>query len=132
MSYNVKLDLKYLPEHDWARIEGDIVVIGVTDFAQKALKDVVYVELPDVGTTFEFKQVFGTIESVKAASELFCPVAGEVVDVNTGVNDEPEKINSNPYDSWLIKIKPSNLKADWEKLMTPEEYTKHCSEEDSN
>jgi glycine cleavage system H protein len=130
MSYKVEPDLKYLPEHDWAKIDGDIVLIGVTDYAQKALKDVVYVELPEVGATFRFKEVFGTIESVKAASELFCPVAGEVIEVNIRVNDEPEKVNTDPYAMWLIKMKPSNLEIDWEKLMTPEEYTNHCSEED--
>lgn len=130
MSYKVEQDLKYLPEHDWAKIDGDIVLIGVTDYAQKALKDVVYVELPEVGANFGFKEVFGTIESVKAASELFSPVAGEVVEVNIRINDEPEKINTDPYGTWLIKVKPLDLEADWEKLMTPEEYANHCSEED--
>ncbi|MFX0184384.1 MAG: glycine cleavage system protein GcvH [Candidatus Hodarchaeota archaeon] len=130
MSYKVEPDLKYLPEHDWAKIDGDIVLIGVTDYAQKALKDVVYVELPEVGANFRFKEVFGTIESVKAASELFSPVAGEVIEVNIRINDEPEKVNSDPYGSWLIKVKPLDLEADWEKLMTPEEYANHCSEED--
>ncbi|MHA1969173.1 MAG: glycine cleavage system protein GcvH [Candidatus Hodarchaeales archaeon] len=129
MSYKVEPDYKYLPEHDWAKVEGDLVVIGVTDYAQKTLKDVVYVELPEVGDTFEFKAVFGSIESVKAVSDLIIPLAGEVVEVNEELADEPEKVNEFPYSAWLIKIKPSNLEEDWNKLMTSEEYAKHCEED---
>ena len=128
MSYKVEPDYKYIPEHDWAKVEGDLVVIGVTDYAQKLLKDVVYVELPEVGDTFELKAVFGSIESVKAVSDLICPLAGEVVEVNEELADEPEKVNESPYSAWLIKIKPSNLEEDWNKLMTSEEYAKHCEE----
>ena len=129
LSYKVEPDYKYIPEHDWAKIEGDLVVIGVTDFAQKALKDVVYVELPEVGDNFEVKDIFGSIESVKAVSDLVCPVTGEVVEVNTELADKPEWVNESPYTAWMIKIKPSNLDEDWNNLMTPEEYTKHCEEE---
>lgn len=129
MSYKVEPDYKYIPEHDWAKIEGDLVVIGVTDYAQKSLKDVVYVELPEVGDTFKVKNVFGSIESVKAVSDLLCPIAGEVVEVNEGLVDEPEKVNESPYSAWMIKIKPSNLEEDWNNLMTPEEYTERCEED---
>ncbi len=130
MTYEVDPNLKYLPEHDWAKIEGDYVSVGVTDFAQKSLKDVVYIELPELKSTFNFKDVFGSIESVKAASELFCPVGGEVIETNVAINDTPEKVNDDPYGSWLIKIKPSNLELDWNKLMTPEEYSKYCAKEE--
>jgi glycine cleavage system H protein len=129
MSYKVESDYKYIPEHDWVKIEGDLVVIGVTDYAQKSLKDVVYVELPEVGDTFEFKDVFGSIESVKAVSELICPVSGEVVEVNDEVIEAPEKVNEAPYATWLIKIKPNNLDEDWNKLMSADEYAAHCEED---
>ena len=129
MSYKVEPDYKYNQEHDWAKKEGDLVVIGVTDYAQKSLKDVVYVELPEVGDTFKVKAMFGSIESVKAVSDLICPIAGEVVEVNEGLVDEPEKVNESPYSAWMIKIKPSNLEEDWNNLMTPEEYTEHCEED---
>ncbi|MFX0087979.1 MAG: glycine cleavage system protein GcvH [Candidatus Hodarchaeota archaeon] len=129
MSYKVEPDYKYLPEHDWAKIEGDLVIVGVTDYAQKSLKDVVYVELPEVGDTFEFKDIFGSIESVKAVSELICPVSGEVVEINEEVIEAPEKVNEAPYKTWLIKINPSNLAEDWKKLMSADEYTEHCKED---
>jgi glycine cleavage system H protein len=130
MTYKVDPNLRYLPEHDWAKIEGDFVLVGVTDFAQKSLKDVVYVELPEIGTVFNFREVFGSIESVKAASELFCPVGGEIIETNVAINNAPEKVNEDPYGAWLIKIKPSTLETDWNKLMTPEEYSKYCAEEE--
>jgi len=128
MTYKVEPDLKYIPEHDWVKIEGDIVIIGVTDYAQKSLKDVVYVELPEVGEKFKSKDIFGSIESVKAVSELICPVSGEIIEINEEVVDAPEKVNEAPYATWLIKIKPSNLEEEWKKLMSPEEYTSHCEE----
>ncbi|MHA2289596.1 MAG: glycine cleavage system protein GcvH [Promethearchaeota archaeon] len=129
MSYKVLPELKYLPEHDWAKIDGEYVLVGVTDFAQKTLKDVVYIELPEVGESFNFKDVIGSIESVKAVSDLVCPVSGEVVEVNGEAENSPEKVNEAPYTTWLVKIKPSDLDTDWNKLMTPEEYTVHCSED---
>ena len=127
MAYEVLPNLRYLPEHDWAKKEGDIVLMGVTDFAQKSLKDVVYVELPEVGETFKFKDIIGSIESVKAVSHLLSPVSGEVVAVNEQVFDKPEKVNEDPYGSWLIKINPSDLEADWNKLMNSDEYDLHCN-----
>ncbi len=124
MSYKVEPDLKYLPEHDWAKVEGDLVSVGVTDYAQKTLKDVVYIELPEVGDTFGFKDIFGSIESVKAVSDLICPVAGEVVKVNSELEDYPEKVNEDPYGTWFIKIKPSNLDNDLANLLNADEYAK--------
>ena len=106
MSYPA--DLKYTKEHEWIRVEGNTGAIGITDFAQQQLGDVVYVELPEVGTTLTAGQVFGTIESVKAVSELFAPVSGEVVEVNTGVKDHPDHVNSHPHDTWMVKVKLGN------------------------
>ncbi|MHA2107676.1 MAG: glycine cleavage system protein GcvH [Candidatus Hodarchaeales archaeon] len=129
MSYKVLPEFKYLPEHDWAKRDGEYVLVGVTDFAQKTIKDVVYIELPEVGETFNFKAVIGSIESVKAVAELVSPISGEVIEVNEEAVDAPEKVNQAPYETWLVKIKPSDLETDWNKLMTPEEYTIHCTED---
>ncbi len=101
-------DLKYTKEHEWIRVEGSTGVIGITDFAQQQLGDVVYVELPEVGSTMKAGQVFGTIESVKAVSELFAPVTGEVVETNTGLKDRPDHVNSKPHETWMVKVKLSN------------------------
>ena len=103
MSYPA--DLKYTKEHEWIRIEGDTGAIGITDFAQQQLGDVVYVELPEVGSTITAGQVFGTIESVKAVSELFAPVTGEVVAANGDLKDRPDHVNSQPHDTWMVKVK---------------------------
>ena len=126
MSYEVLPDLRYLPEHDWAKKEGDIVLVGVTDYAQKSLKDVVYIELPEVGETFNFKDVLGSIESVKAVSELFNPIAGEIIEVNEEVVNDPEQVNKAPYGSWLVKIKPSDFETDWNQLLTADQYSEQC------
>ncbi|MGE0461503.1 MAG: glycine cleavage system protein GcvH [Vicinamibacterales bacterium] len=106
MSYPT--DLKYTKEHEWIRLEGDTGTVGITDFAQQQLGDVVYVELPEVGATLTAGQVFGTIESVKAVSELFAPVSGEVVEVNTSLKDRPEDVNSKPHETWMVKVKLSS------------------------
>ena len=106
MSYPT--DLKYTKDHEWIRLEGDTGAIGITDFAQQQLGDVVYVELPTEGTQLTAGQVFGTIESVKAVSELFAPVAGEVVEVNSGLKDKPENVNGKPHETWMVKVKLSN------------------------
>jgi len=106
MSYPT--DLKYTKDHEWIRLEGDTGAIGITDFAQQQLGDVVYVELPAEGTQLTAGQVFGTIESVKAVSELFAPVAGEVVEVNSGLKDKPENVNGKPHETWMVKVKLSN------------------------
>jgi len=101
-------DLKYTKEHEWIRVEGDTGAIGITDFAQQQLGDVVYVELPDVGSAMTAGQVFGTIESVKAVSELFAPVTGEVVAVNGELRDRPDQVNSKAHDAWMVKVKLAN------------------------
>lgn len=101
-------DLKYTKEHEWIRVDGDTGAIGITDFAQQQLGDVVYVEVPEVGATITAGQVFGTIESVKAVSELFAPVTGEVVETNAEVKDRPDHVNSKPHETWMVKIKLSN------------------------
>ena len=101
-------DLKYTKDHEWVRIDGTTGTVGITHFAQQQLGDVVYVDLPEVGTTFTVGQAFGTIESVKAVSELFTPVAGTVTDVNTALKDRPDAVNSQPHESWMIKVTLSN------------------------
>jgi glycine cleavage system H protein len=101
-------DLKYTKDHEWVRLDGDTGTVGITDFAQQQLGDVVYVELPDVGATLTTGQVFGTIESVKAVSELFAPVSGEVVEVNGGLKDNPEDVNKKPHEAWMVKVKLSS------------------------
>jgi glycine cleavage system H protein len=103
MSYPA--DLKYTKEHEWIRVDGTTGTIGITDFAQQQLGDVVYVELPDVGSTLTAGQVFGTIESVKAVSELFAPVTGEVIEANGSLKDRPDHVNSKPHETWMVKVK---------------------------
>ena len=101
-------DLKYTKDHEWVRIDGATGTVGITHFAQQQLGDVVYVDLPEVGTTLTVGQAFGTIESVKAVSELFAPVAGTVTEVNTALKDRPDAVNSQPHESWMIKVTLSN------------------------
>jgi glycine cleavage system H protein len=98
-------DLKYTKEHEWVRVDGNSGTVGITDFAQQQLGDVVYVDLPEVGTHITAGQPFGTIESVKAVSELFAPLTGEVTDVNADLKNHPEHVNSKPHDTWMIKMK---------------------------
>lgn len=123
----MKLDenAKYTKTHEWARKEDDVIVIGISDFAQGLLKDIVYVELPTEGTTFQKGDKTADIESVKAVEELKTPVAGEIVAVNSVLEDSAESINEDPFgEGWFIKIKPSNP-AELDELMSPEEYTKY-------
>ena len=101
-------DLKYTRDHEWVRVEGGQARVGITDYAQKQLGDIVYLELPEVGRTLNQGEVFGTIESVKAVSELYAPVSGEVVEVNTAVSQRPESVNSDPHNTWMIVLKPTN------------------------
>lgn len=99
-------DLKYTKDHEWIRVQGDEAAVGITDFAQKQLGDVVFVELPEVGRQLKQGEVFGTIESVKAVSELFAPVSGEVVAVNGDLGSHPDAINAKPHESWMIRLRP--------------------------
>jgi glycine cleavage system H protein len=101
-------DLKYTNDHEWVRVAGAEATVGITDFAQKQLGDVVFVELPEVGRTLKQGESFGTIESVKAVSELFSPVSGEVVAVNTDLANHPDHVNSKPHDTWMIRLKVAN------------------------
>jgi len=120
----MKLDAnaKYQESHEWARQEGDVIVVGITDHAQDSLSDVVYVELPEVGATYSKGDVFGVIESVKAASDLYMPMGGEIVEVNEALEDEPEIVNSDSYGAgWMIKFKPSDS-GEWDGLLSGEQY----------
>lgn len=122
MSFKTPADLQYAKTHEWIRIEGDEATIGITDYAQDSLGDVVYVELPDVGASYEAGDSFGAIESVKAASEVYMPVSGEVTATNQAVVDAPELLNSDVYgEAWLIKIK---LAEGVGALMSAEAYEK--------
>ena len=119
---NVPEDLHYSKDHEWVRVEGDAGIIGITDHAQAALGDVVYVELPKQGEDFSAHESFGSVESVKAVSEIFTPVSGEVVAVNEALQDEPERVNSDPYgDGWMIRIKLKNPD-EVHSLLTAAEY----------
>ena len=119
-------DLQYTKSHEWVRTEGDTATVGITEHAQDELGDVVFVELPDEGATFDVGDAFGTVESVKAVSDLYAPVGGEVVEVNSALNDAPEKINEDPYgEGWIVKLRTSG-EAD---LLSAEEYEKVLEEE---
>ncbi len=113
--------LKYTSDHEWVSVDGDHGTVGITHFAQQQLGDVVYVELPEVGTALTVGQPFGTIESVKAVSELFAPVSGTVVEVNSTLKDRPDAINSAPHDTWMIKVQLGNP-ADVSALLDAAEY----------
>ena len=104
-------DLKYTKDHEWIRLAGEIAEIGITDFAQDQLGDVVFVELPDPGRTVTAGESFGTIESVKAVSELFAPMSGEVIEVNPALKDHPEAVNAQPYETWMVKVRLSDPQA---------------------
>jgi len=115
-------DCRYTREHEWVRIDGDTCTLGITDFAQKELGEVVYVELPEVGHLFDAHDELGTIESVKAVAEVFTPVAGEIVEINEALKDDPQLVNEDPHaDGWLVKIKYSDS-SDFDELMNVEEY----------
>jgi glycine cleavage system H protein len=104
-------DLKYTKDHEWIRVAGGVAEIGITDYAQQQLGDVVFVELPEVGRTLKAGESFGTIESVKAVSELFAPMSGAVAEVNAGLKDHPESINTDPHSTWMIKVTLSDADA---------------------
>lgn len=119
---NVPSDLRYTADHEWVKIDGDIATVGVTDFAQGELGDIVFVEVETEGEELEAEEVFGTIEAVKTVSDLILPLAGEVIEFNEALDDDPALINSDPFgDGWIIKLKMSNV-ADFESLMDAEAY----------
>ena len=119
---NIPEDLHYSKDHEWVRVEGNVAVVGITDYAQDSLGDVVYVELPKPGEQFAANESFGSVESVKAVSEVFSPVSGAVVGSNDKLADEPEKVNQDPYgDGWMIRIEMSNP-GEVDSLLTAAEY----------
>ena len=119
---NIPDNLKYTKVHEWVRLEGDVAVVGITDFAQGELGDIVFVEVETVDESLDADEVFGTVEAVKTVSDLFLPVAGEIVEFNEAVEDDPALVNNDPYgEGWLIKVKVSNL-ADVEGLLDGEAY----------
>ncbi len=119
---NIPAELKYTKDHEWVKLEGDIATVGVTDFAQGELGDVVYVEVETLGENLEAEEVFGTIEAVKTVSDLFMPLSGEVLEINEAIEDEPEIVNEDAYGKgWMIKIKVSDS-AKYESLLSAEEY----------
>ena len=119
---NVPEELQYSKDHEWVKVDGSVGTIGITDHAQNSLGDVVYVELPKVGETFAAHEAFGSVESVKAVSEIFTPVSGEVVEVNDSLQDEPEKVNSDPYgEGWMIRVRMSNS-GEVDSLLSAAEY----------
>ncbi|WP_089936983.1 glycine cleavage system protein GcvH [Candidatus Entotheonella palauensis] len=121
--------LKYTKEHEWARIEGDRVIVGITDFAQEELGDVVFVELPEPGAAVAAEGTFGVVESVKAVSDLYCPVSGTVLEINTDLEDHPELVNDSPYeDGWMIVIEASNS-AEFNELLSAADYRSYVEEE---
>lgn len=120
---NIPADLRFAESHEWARLGSDgTVTVGISDHAQEALGDVVFVELPEIGKVFAAGDQAGVVESVKAASDIYSPVAGEVVDVNVALRDTPEHLNSSPNESWIFKLKPSNADADLAKLLDAASY----------
>jgi glycine cleavage system H protein len=121
-------DRRYTREHEWVKLDGALAVVGITDYAQDQLGDVVFVELPSVGSSITQHETFGVIESVKTASDLFSPVSGEVVEVNQEVVEEPQRVNESPYEAgWLIKVQPADVK-ELDSLLTAEQYEQHVGE----
>ena len=127
MAYKYDKTARYAKTHDWARVEGDLVVCGISDYAQHSLSDVVYVELPDAGATFSQGEVYTTVESVKAAEEVFAPVSGEIVEVNEAVEDQPEQLNSDPYGAWIVKVRPADV-SELDSLMDAAAYEAYVHE----
>ena len=119
----VPKELKYTKDHEWIILEGDIATVGITDFAQRELGDIVYVEVESVGEILKSDEVFGTVEAVKTVSDLFLPVSGEIIEFNENLDDNPELVNSDPYgEGWMIKLKVSNIN-DMNLLLSAEEYS---------
>ena len=124
---NITENLRYSKDHEWIKVESDEATIGITDWAQNSLGDVVYVDMPRVGDSFGTHEAFGSVESVKAVSEIFTPVAGKVTAVNEGLNDTPEVVNSDPYDAgWMVKIKMDNP-GEADAMLSAEEYDEYLS-----
>ncbi len=126
---NIPKELRYSEEHEWVKVEGDKVRIGITDFAQSELGDIVFVELPQVGDEIQADEPFGSVESVKTVSELYAPISGKIVEINEDLDDSPEFVNESPYEkAWMIVIEPANP-ADVENLMTAQQYEEMTNED---
>ena len=119
---NIPADLKYTKDHEWVLVDGDVATIGITDFAQKELGDIVYVEVETLDQTLEKDEIFGTVEAVKTVSDLFLPLSGEIIEFNDSLESDPEKVNTDPYgDGWMVKVKISKL-SEVEALLSSEDY----------
>jgi glycine cleavage system H protein len=130
MSYKVDANARYAKSHEWARMEGQVAVIGISDYAQHLLSDIVYVELPDVGDTLTKGESFGTVESVKAAEDTYAPISGSVVEVNADLEANPEWINEDPFGkAWLVKVAPTN-RDELAELMDAKAYEAYVAEEE--
>lgn len=120
---NFPKELKYTKDHEWIKVDGDVAIIGITDFAQGELGDIVYVDIDTVGETIEKEQVFGTVEAVKTVSDLFMPVSGEILEFNKTLETQPETVNTDPYgDGWMVKVKMSNP-AEINELLSADQYS---------
>ena len=120
---NIPENLKYTKDHEWISIQGDVATVGITDFAQGELGDIVYVEIEKIGENFSKEEVFGTVEAVKTVSDLFMPLTGEIIDINEELNEKPELVNEDPYgQGWMIKIKVNS--SDTSDLLNSEQYKK--------
>ena len=126
MATNIPMNLKYTKDHEWALVEGDVVTVGITDFAQSALGDIVFLEVPEKGTHLKSGSTFGVVESIKSVSDLYSPVTGDVIEKNSGLEASPEKINLDAYESWLIKVKIKDA-SEINNLLTPEQYQEFCN-----
>ena len=124
--YIVPENLYYTKEHEWLKVQGDTAIMGITDYAQKSLHEIVFVDLPEVGRKVKQMESIGTVESVKAVSEIYTPISGEIIEVNTELNEKPELVNQDPYGKgWIAKIRPENLNRELENLMSPKEYREY-------
>ena len=123
MSYSVPADLSYTKDHEWTKVSDEVAAIGITDFAQSSLGDIVFVELPEVGSNISKGESFGVVESIKSVSDLYSPLSGEVVEVNTELESQPDLLNNSPYNNWIIKIKIQNTD-EVEELLPSSEYEK--------
>ena len=122
---NIPSDLKYTKEHEWIKIDGDTATVGITDFAQSSLGDIVFVELPEVGSNLSKDSAFGVVESIKSVSDLYAPISGEVLEINSSLEDSPETINQGAYDAWMIKIQMSDS-SEIDSLLDASAYSECC------
>ena len=123
---DVPSELRYSKEHEWVKVQGDLVMVGITDYAQNSLHEITYVEINEAGTVLGAGQECGLVESMKASSDIFSPLAGEIVEVNTKLEDAPELVNESPYgEGWMFKLKPSNLDSDLAALLDADAYAKY-------